>query len=49
MWYIEYDNETGLNDDFFVEWWNITNGEKLFKASNELDAQWLCDLLNNSL
>jgi len=46
-WIIEYDNDVGTNDDGFWEWWNVTNGEKTFKADTEEDAKMLCDLLNN--
>jgi hypothetical protein len=47
QWKIEYDNETGPNDDGFLEWWIVTNGkDKLFKCYNKVNAKWLCDTLN---
>lgn len=46
MWKIEYDNDTGPNDEGFEEWWTVTNGESSFRSRNEEDAQWLCEILN---
>jgi len=45
-WIIEYDNDTGPDDDGFAEWWIVTDGEKDFKCRKESDAEWLCDVLN---
>lgn len=45
-WAIEYDNDTGPNDEDFAEWWTISNGKRSFTCKNEDDAEWLCDLLN---
>lgn len=45
-WTIEYGNDTGPGDDFFHEWWTVTNGEKSFKCESEDDAEWLSKLLN---
>lgn len=47
MWKVEYDNDTGPNDEGFSEWWTVTNGDKSFKSSSEPDAHWLCHLLND--
>jgi hypothetical protein len=44
MWKVEYDNDS--NDDWFSEWWNVTNGEKTFTSKSENDAIWLCVILN---
>lgn len=46
MWEVEYDNDTGSDDDSFWEWWSVTNGEKSFDCKNEKDAKWLRDHLN---
>ncbi len=46
IWTIEYSNDTGAHDDYFSEWWEITNGEKVFKSESESSAIWLCELLN---
>lgn len=46
MWKIQYDNDTGPDDESFLEWWTVTDGEKTFDCSNEDDAKWLCELLN---
>ena len=45
-WKIEYDNDTGPMDDYFEEWWSVTNGDKSFRSYDEECATWLCDLLN---
>ena len=46
MWKIEYNNDTGPNDEGFQEWWEVTNGKRVFKANSEEDAKWLCGVLN---
>lgn len=46
MWKIKWDNDTGPNDGYYVEWWNVTNGETTFQCESESDAQWLADLLH---
>lgn len=46
-WHIEYDNDTGACDGYFVEWWNVTNNEKFFRCRKENDAEWLLEILNS--
>lgn len=46
-WEIKYDNDTGRDDDGFIEWWTITDGDKYFKCYDESHAKWLCETLNN--
>jgi hypothetical protein len=46
-WKIEYNNDTGSDDESFWEWWSVTDGDKTFKCTKEEDATWLCRLLNN--
>ena len=47
-WRIEYDNDTGARDDYFSEWWTVTNGkDKFFDCRTEEDAKWLCEILNS--
>lgn len=46
IWTIEYDNDTGPDDDGFAEWWIVTDGERSFTCRKEFDAKWLCDTLN---
>lgn len=46
MWTIEWDNDTGPNDGYYVEWWNVTDGTKTFRTESEKDAEWLAELLN---
>jgi len=31
----------------FNEWWEVTANNQTFKCTNERDAYWLCDILNN--
>lgn len=40
-WAIEYDNDTGSGDEYFVEWFNVTNGEKSFRCNSKEDAEFL--------
>jgi len=44
-WKIEYDNDTGPDDESFWEKWAVTDGVKIFECTKEEDAKWLCDLL----
>ena len=45
-WEVEYDNDTGPNDDCFVEWFNVSDGVTSFRAYEEKDALWLKAVLN---
>jgi hypothetical protein len=45
IWTIEYNNDTGPDDESFSEWWIVTNGKRHFKCSSEGDAEWLRMLL----
>lgn len=47
-WCVIYENDTGLNDDYFDEWWDVKNNTdgKNFKCYDEDDANALCNLLN---
>ncbi|WP_370372955.1 hypothetical protein [Henriciella pelagia] len=47
-WTIEYDNDVGPNDDYFVQWWDVSNGEKSYRCSTEADAVELKALLDRS-
>lgn len=47
-WKVEYDNDTGPNDDNYYQFWTISDGNKVFTCYNEEDADWLCKLLNNN-
>lgn len=46
VWTIEYCNDVGPRDEGFWEWWEISDGERTFKANDETDANWLCETLN---
>lgn len=48
IWKIEYDNDTGPNDESFSEWWCVTDGVRSFKADSKEDANFLLSLLNAS-
>ena len=41
MWTIDYDNDTGPDDDGYWEWWTVTNGSRSFKCDSREDAEWL--------
>ena len=45
MWRVEYENDTGPDDDCFYEWWIVTDGERVFKCDAESDAHWLLHIL----
>ena len=45
-WNVYYDNDTGPNDEGFLEWWTVTDGDRSFKAGTKKDAEWLCHSLN---
>ncbi len=40
-WHINYDNDTGPDDEAFREWWEVTNGEMTFTTRSQEDAEWL--------
>jgi len=46
-WVIEYDNDTGPGDEYFVEWFNVTNGEKSFRCNTKEDAEFLLASLSS--
>lgn len=45
-WTIEYDNDTGPDDDYFEQWWTVTDGTRRFRCYEEEDATWLAATLN---
>lgn len=40
-WTVEDDNDTGPNDDYFVEWWAViaANGECVCRCDTEIAAK----------
>ena len=40
-WTKEYDNDTGPCDDYFEEWWNVTDGNHIYRCKNSDDADFL--------
>ena len=49
MFKVEWDNDTGPEDDYYIEWWEVCDGNMSFRSYDEMDALWLCELLNASL
>lgn len=49
IWRVKYENDVHTSEDgeSFWQWWEVTDGDRAFKASKEQDAMWLCHLLNN--
>lgn len=47
-WRVEYNNDTGLDDESFDEWWEVTDGTTIFKANQQEHAHWLCARLNEN-
>ena len=47
-WNIDYDNDTGYDDEGFWEWWTVSDEQRSFKCDSEDDAKWLCDILNRN-
>lgn len=45
-WVVENHNDVGPNDGGFWEWWEVTDGEKVFKCDDESGAGWLAETLN---
>lgn len=45
-WRVEYENDTGPNDEGFREFWIVGNGNISFEADTEEAANWLRDTLN---
>lgn len=45
-WTIEYDNDTGPNDEGFWEWWTVTDGKRRFDCDDQYAAIWLATRLN---
>lgn len=45
-WEITYSNDVGPDDDFFREWWDVSNGNVSFRSDSLEGAEWLCSLLN---
>ena len=44
-WRIEWDNDTGPNDEGYTEWWIVTDGLTNFKCESSEDANFLLGLL----
>jgi len=45
-WKMTQQNDTGLSDEGFWEWFEVSDGVRVFKCDDEAHAKWLCDLLN---
>ena len=44
-WTKEYNNDTGPCDDYFEEWWNVTDGSHTYRCNNSEDADFLIKTL----
>lgn len=47
MWQVEWHNDTGPDDDYYEEWWTVTDGKRTFRCDDNADAAWLQELLNS--
>ena len=47
MWRIDYDNDTGPNDEGDHQWWTVTNNDMEFDCTSRHEAEWLCKVLND--
>lgn len=45
-WRVEREND--VFEGAFSEWWEVSDGSKVFRCDEEKDALWLADLLNKS-
>lgn len=45
-WIVNYDNDTGPDDDGFDEWWTVTDCEKSYRCGTQAEALWLETVLN---
>lgn len=48
-WIIEYDNDTGPNDEGFSEWWTVSKGDISYRTNSEFDAQMLLAILSAAI
>ena len=44
-WKKEYDNDVGPDDDYFIDWWAVTDGKRTFKCDTSEDADFLISVL----
>ena len=47
-WKIKMNNDVGPDDDYYIEWFEVSDGMKKFKCDEENDAKWLADVLNKT-
>jgi predicted secreted hydrolase len=45
-WEVTHASDTGPDDDYYHEWWEVSNGTRTFKCEVKADAEWLCAALN---
>lgn len=48
-WEIKYDNDTGPEDDYLEEWWEVfsVSQNRSFRCDFKRDAEWLLVTLNS--
>ena len=44
-WTKQYNNDTGPNDDYFEEWFEVTDGMRIFRCEESEDADFLLSAL----
>lgn len=44
LWKVEYQNDEMYEG--FYEWWEVTDGNMVFKSASKEGAEWLCETLN---
>lgn len=47
VWAIEYNNEVGHGNEWFAEWWTVSDGERSFTCKSQDDAEWSRDVLED--
>jgi hypothetical protein len=45
-WTKQYNNDTGPDDDYFEEWFEITDGKRIFRCEEREDADFLLSILS---
>ena len=45
-WRKDWNNDVGPDDDYYIEWFEVRNGDRRYKCDEEEDADYLVSLLN---
>jgi len=49
LYKVEYDSDCGIDDEGFVEWWDVTDDDQCFRCNSESEANWLVALINREV